>query len=165
MKGRTISIIGEISSEGFQVFNDEMRELELSPNKPITIELCSHGGETYPALAFYARITTSPCVVTIKASGQVMSAATIILASGDRRLMHQDCWFMVHDDSQRIRSDNGVMARSEAEHKDLLETHWASILARHTNLIASDWRELSRKTSYLSSEECLKAGVIDEIFR
>lgn len=163
-KDRVIQIVGEISVENLEIFCEELRALEKESRKPILIELCSHGGETYTALGYYAKIVGSPCEITIKAFGQVMSAATIILASGKKRLMHKDCWFMVHDDCQRVKADNGTIAASEALHKDMLEDHWADILSRHSKESAQFWRAYSKKTTYLRASACLALGIIDEIY-
>jgi ATP-dependent Clp protease protease subunit len=160
---RLVRIVGSIDPENYLQFTEAMKELEDASDAPITIELCSHGGDTYVGLAFYGRITCSPCKITIKAFGQVMSAATIIFVAGDVRIMHKDAWFMIHDDSQRIKADNGQIAISEAMHSEQLEYHWADILARHTKLSLEEWRALSKRTTYLSASRCLEGGVTDEI--
>lgn len=93
-----------------------------------------------------------------------MSAATVILASGDYRTMHEDTWFMIHDESQRVRADSPRIARSEAEHKDMLEIHWAQILARHSSISPAKWRAMSADTTYLTAQQCLDTGIIETIF-
>lgn len=164
MARRVIKIIGSIDSDSYREFSDSIDELTADSHKPITIELCSEGGDSYIGLAFYAKIKTCGCKITIKAYGHVMSAATIILLAGDVRVMHKDCWFMIHDDSQQLTAENGRIAMSEAKQLDALEQHWASIMARHTPLDTYTWRQMSKDTSYLTAKECLQHKIINKIF-
>lgn len=163
MSKRVIKIIGQLDSEAYRTFSDELDVLENQSNKPITIELCSEGGETYIGLAIYGKLKTSKCRTIIIAYGQVMSAATIILAAGDKRVIHVDAWFMIHDDIQRIRADNTTIAISEATQTEKLEGHWAKIMARETGTPEITWREFSRKTTYLDADQCVLLGVADEV--
>lgn len=159
---RVIRIIGQLDSDNFSIFCEELAQLESeSTTKHITIELCSEGGDTYVALGYYAKIRMSPCFIDIYAFGQVMSAATVVLAAGDKRKMHVDTWFMIHDESQRVRADNTKIARSEAEHKDELEMHWSEIMARHSKMSPSYWRQQSENTTYLTAPQCLNTGIVD----
>lgn len=164
MARRVVKIIGSIDSDSYREFSDSIDELTAHSHKPITIELCSEGGDSYVGLAFYAKIKTCGCPVTIKAYGHVMSAATIILLAGKKRLMHQDCWFMIHDDSQQLNVENGKIAMSEAKQLEDLETHWSLIMARETNHSADDWREMSKKTTYVTAADCFHLGVVHALF-
>lgn len=158
-----MNIIGAIDADNYSVFCQEMHEFEKTPGKKISIHLCSEGGDTYIGLAFYARIRSSPCEIAVVAFGQVMSAATIILAAGDERLMDKDAWFMVHDDDTRVRESNSVIANNQFEHHEALEKQWAEILSRHSLIGKENWRELSRNTTYMSAYECKANGIVDEL--
>lgn len=160
---RIIRLFDGIDSDSLLEFSERLEELEKTL-KPITVELCNPGGDTYVGLAFYSKITNSKCKITIKAVGHVMSAATIILAAGHKRIMDKDCWFMVHDDCMKIKADSGEIAISLAKHKECVEFQWAEILSRKSNKDAYWWRIRSKETTYMTAEECLKVGIIDEIY-
>ncbi len=151
---KQILIIGSIDNDNFKVFCEEMTELEKTPGD-IHITLCSEGGDSYVGLAYYGRIVNSSCRTIITVYGMAFSAATIILAAGNHRIMHADSYFMVHDEE--------CESSAEFQHMEVLETHWASILARHSNLSKQEWRQNSKETTYLNAQECLKIGLIDAV--
>lgn len=160
---RIVRLIGSIDTDTFSIFSEELATLE-DKKSPVTVELTSEGGDGYVALAFYARIRRSPCEIRIVGLGPVISAATIILAAGDKRYMDQDAWFMVHDEQIDSSITNIQTAHAELEQAKVFEMHWAGILARHSNLSPKQWRELSEKTTYMSAEDCLKCGLIHAIY-
>lgn len=164
MARRALKITGTIDNDSYRKFSFQLDALIAKSHKPIEIELCSEGGDSYFGLAFYARIKTCGCPVTIKAYGHVMSAATVILLAGNIRQMHGDCWFMIHDDDEDMDTRNTRVAINSAKHMDNLEIHWAEIMARHTDITVDMWREMSDKTTYLTALQCKKFGVIHEIF-
>ena len=65
--------------------------------KAITIRLHSEGGSVYEALAIVGRIEKCKCQIITEGYGAIMSAATLILASGDKRRISRLAWFMVHE--------------------------------------------------------------------
>jgi ATP-dependent protease ClpP protease subunit len=154
---RTLSIIGEISDESLKEFYTDIALLESENSKPITVELCSAGGDTYAGLAYYGRLMTSPCEIVVKAYGAIMSAATVVLAAGDIRKMHWSAWFMVHEDIQETPST------AAAKHYLRLEKQWADILAMHSNQSTEFWLEAASKTTYLSAKECFQLGLVSEL--
>lgn len=161
---RVLRIIGEINFDTLQTFAEELVILESESSKDIIIELCSEGGDAYAGIAFYTLITQAKSKTTVKAFGCVMSAATIILAAGTHRLMHRDCWFMVHDECQKIKADNGRIAISESRHQENFEVHWAEILGRHSYAGIEYWRSCSLNTTYLTAEQCEDTGLIHEVY-
>lgn len=160
---RKINIIGAIDHENYQTFAERMDELEAESHKPITIELCSEGGDTYVGIAFYSRIRSSPCTTTVLIRGQAMSAASIIACGADRRQMQRDSWFMIHDDTYPLKGTDRTVLANECDHHETMEQAWAEILARHSNLAADNWRDMSRVTTYVSAEDCHAFGLIDEV--
>lgn len=161
---RVLRIIGEINFDALQTFAEELAALEAKSDSPIIIELCSEGGDAYAGIAFYTLITQTKSPTIVKAFGCVMSAATIILAAGGTRIMHKDCWFMVHDECQKIKADNGRIARSESNHQDNFEDHWAEMLSRHSHAGVEFWRECSLDTAYLTAIQCKGTGLVHETY-
>ena len=102
---RTIRIIGAIDEAAFKKFSRQLEEVEESGDDCVQLELLSEGGEEYTGLAFYGRIINSPVHITCTAYGCVMSAATLVFAACDVRLIDGACWFMVHDSTDRVTGD------------------------------------------------------------
>lgn len=159
-----IKIIGDISWENYKAFTTQLKDLEDKSNKDeeIVIELSSDGGDAHVALAFAARIRLSPFNITIMAMGNVASAAVLVLASGDKRIMSKECWAMVHEDSAEL---SGTVVDLERESAQLrkMETQWCSLLAEKTHTKADVWNKMHKKTTYLQANECLKLGLIDGV--
>lgn len=159
---RIIRVIGDIDEDSFKEFSEELSQLEGESNKPITLELCSGGGDAYAALAFHGRMIESACSMTVIVYGQASSAAVLILASGDARFMEAAAWVMVHEDSGK-QVGTVVELEREAAHSRRMEVQWAHLLEVHTGTPASKWSELHKATTYLTAQECLKLGLIDKI--
>jgi ATP-dependent protease ClpP protease subunit len=160
---RKIYITGTIDEEAFLRFSKRLTVLEEQDNGPIDVELYSYGGEAYSALAFAARMRHSRCHIVVRAYGLVASAAVLILAAGDERMMSKEAWAMVHEDS----GDAGELTTTQQEvvaiHGRKMELHWCHQLAVRTKASANKWLELHTATTYLNAKECLKLGLVDKI--
>lgn len=160
---RKIYIIEQINEEAYLKFSLRMDILERESHKPILVELSSGGGVALDGLAFAARIRLSPCDVTIKAVGLVASAATIILAYGDKRLMTKESWVLVHEDSGKQRGSVSVQEKGVAQMRTF-ETQWNSLLSDRTKLSLKEWNQIHAKgDTYLTPQDCLKYGLVDKI--
>ncbi len=159
---RKIRIIGSIDEASFKAFCEEMDKLEKHSGA-IEIELSSGGGNAYDALAFAARIRNSPCHIRITAFGLVASAAVMILAAADHRMMTREGWVMVHEDSGRVKGQVTYLER-EVEHMRRMEAQWCTLLAKRTAGTSADyWGSIHKETTYLCAGECKDLGLIDEV--
>jgi ATP-dependent Clp protease protease subunit len=157
-----IKIIGAIDEDAYTEFCNKLDDLETGGVKVITVELNSGGGTAYDALAIAGRMRTSKCKFTVTGYGLIASAAVLILAAGDVRVMTKEAWVMVHEDSGRIKG-NIVTMELEALHFRRLENQWAGLLAERTLTKAEVWTKLHKETTYLSAEECLALGLVDKV--
>lgn len=162
---RKLYITDDITNESFTAFSLALTELEKQDSwKEVWIELISDGGEAMAALAFFDRIKRSPCHINIVGFGLVASAATMVFAAGDTRIMGKSAWMMVHEDS--VSGMKGVevhQAESVVKHLRRLETQWCEILSEVTKASAKDWAGMHKKTTYLSAKECIALGLADKI--
>lgn len=161
---RKLYIIGDIDEEAYLNFTTQLADLEVNDNKPpVTIELSSGGGSAFDALAFYSRIRNSPCDIIIEAYGLVASAAVLILASGDKRIMTAESWVMVHEDSVRFKGDITNLEK-EAKNRRMFEDQWSHLLSQRTHLSKEQWDVFHKEGDlYLSPDECYKYGLIDGV--
>jgi ATP-dependent Clp protease protease subunit len=159
---KTIQIIDSITDEKYKEFSLELREFEKTPKTPVYVELCSPGGDAYAALAYASRIRLSPCDIIITGYGLIASAATIILAYGDKRRMTKESWVMVHEDSGRVKGGTTLL-EVEVAHMRRLEYQWIDLFEHVTKTRSDEWEKLHKKTTYLSAKECLTLGLIDEV--
>lgn len=159
---RRISIIGEIEDDNFLKFCERLAELEAEGKENIELELCSHGGSSYSALAFVGRIRNSRCKIVCKAYGYVASAATLVLAACDERHLSAESWVMVHEDSGKAVGSVSNIEKMSLQYRRE-EEHWAALMAFHTKWTKEKWNDLHKKETYLTADECLEAGLVDKI--
>lgn len=163
-----IFISGDITIESFVDFTKRLRKAELLAEQipdeegSIDITLISPGGDAQVALAYFDRIQASPLKVNIIATGIVASAAVLILAAGHTRRMTKNAWVMVHEESGDISGDVHSIEK-EVAHWRRLETQWTKLLASVTVTSAEQWAELHKKETYITPEQCLAYGLIEDI--
>jgi ATP-dependent Clp protease protease subunit len=162
-KERTISISREIDEKEFDRLDNALTEMESQNRKAITIRINSPGGQVYQALAMIGRMKRSPCQIITEGYGHVMSAATLLLAAGDKRRISPYTFFMHHEASY------GVDGR-HSEIKDMVkqtereEEKWCEWMASFTKKPKAFWMKSGVRTdAYFEAEELLEFGVVDEI--
>jgi ATP-dependent Clp protease protease subunit len=161
---RTIHIKGEISEDSFVSFRKKVLGCIKENKKPISVILTSGGGDAYAALAFHDFLISLDFDIRVHATGLVASAAVIILAAGARRTMSPSSWVMCHEDQPTFESEARVtQLERDIAHARRLEDQWNAILAFNTKVPASEWARIHKTETYLTADECLKLGLIDEI--
>jgi len=166
---RKIIISGEISEDSFKEFCEQMDVLEeevkgLHKTKDIEIELNSAGGSALDAIAFLGRIRRSTCDVNVTVYGFCGSAAVLVLAACDLRRMTKESWVMVHEDMGSYKNIKTSDLEAQARTARLLEDQWSQLLEELTGTKKETWLYLHENgDTYLTPEECLKLGLIQEI--
>ena len=164
-KDRIIQITGNIEERvSFDYLDAALTEMERGCKKAITIKINSPGGSVYEALAMVDRIKDSKCQIITKCYGHAMSAASLILAAGDKRLMGSRAWVMHHEFTYNTGG-------SHTENKETIFqvdkelSAWAESLAEFTNQPKDFWLAAAHKHDfYLDALECLELGLVDELF-
>ncbi len=164
LEDRIICLTGEVNDNMYDIFEVGMAKMESQSKATITVKINSPGGSTYSAMGIIGRLTESKCRVITKGYGHVMSAATLILASGDKRLMSTDAFFMWHeasyDVSGRHSENKALVAQVEREEK-----LWAEKMAERSNESAEHWTDNGIGIdAYFSAEELKELEVVDELF-
>jgi len=139
----------------------------LSKATPITLYLSSFGGDCFAGLALIStiqEIRRAGRRVNVHIQGCAMSMGSLIAQVADLRTMEPGAWFMVHEVSTWLGHSKSFEVRDEAEYIERLEQRLFSLYAHRTGKPVEFWRKLfSRKDVYLSSEQALEYGLIDEI--
>lgn len=136
--------------------------LETKPEEPIKIILNSPGGDVYQGLAIYDAIKRSPCHITIIATGQCMSAASIILQAGDKRVLSKHCIVMIHDGYD---SNSGTPAHVLKWAKFGLKINdmMYDIYTEGAGHNSGYWKRKCQEDYILTAEQALAEGLADEI--
>ncbi len=163
-KERIITISKEIDAEEFNRIDNALTELESQNRKSVTIRINSPGGEVYQALAIIGRLKRSPCNIITEGYGHVMSAATLILAAGDRRKISTYAFFMHHESSYGVDGRHSEI-KAAVKQAEAEEHKWAQWMAELTSKDKKFWLTTGVTTdAYFDAEELMKLGVVDEIF-
>lgn len=131
---------------------------------PIKLVIDSPGGSDISMLHLYDIITASPAPIHTIGTGEVCSAATLILVAGARRFATPNCWFMTHKGKMGIEGDEDEIAAQAALHKKVSDRYWR-LMERHTKLTAKEWFSKSKNKGelWLGVDKLLEYGVIDGV--
>lgn len=164
---RSFTFTGEIDDKSFEAVDIKMTILEQANKKaPITIKLNSPGGEVTAAWAIVSRIGRSTCPVNIEVHGEASSAATVILACGQKRSVSRFSTLVFHetrfDDVAGKLSELQEFVAAWAKKQNM----YAVYLASKSKKSASFWNRLmnTKKDIHLTPAQLLKIGLIDEVF-
>lgn len=166
-----IRITGAIDEANYIDFASKLDVLDTkSLKRNLIIEICSHGGSADLAFAFVGRMRLSRHSFTTLGNGMVASAATLILAAGDKRLATKETTVMIHEDSIRKLSGKVSEIEEQAIHMRQMEIKWNTLLAEYSNKNGRDgfnvayYNDLhSQGDTYLTPEQAKEHGFIDDI--
>lgn len=135
--------------------------LETNPELPIKIILNSPGGDVYQGLAIYDAIKRSPCYVEILATGQCMSAASIILQAADKRILSKNCIVMVHDgyDEAAGTPKDTLNWAKVGQH---INKMMYNIYAEASGKPSSYWQRKCQSDYIMTAEKAVAEGLADE---
>ena len=163
-RDRVIQIDDEIDESSFSLFDAALSEMERDSKRTVTIRINCPGGSVYDALAIIGRASSSSCHIVTEGYGHVMSAATLLLASGKKRRMSKYAIFMAHQMTYHVMVSH-VYTKEDLEQVEKQERLWCICMAEVSNKDAKFWYDRTyKKNLYLTADECLEYGIIDEIF-
>ena len=167
LKERIIFLGTPINDEVANNVMAQMIFLEYeNPEKDITLYINSPGGYVSAGLAIYDTMQhIRPNVSTI-CVGDGISMAAVLLAAGTKgkRYALPHSRIMLHQPSGAVTgqsTDIQVHAKELVRTRDML----SQIIAEHSGRSIEEVREKTERDFFLTPEEALEFGVIDEIFK
>jgi ATP-dependent Clp protease, protease subunit len=137
-----------------------------SPGCPIEIVFHSPGGAVLPGMAlfdFIQHLRSQGHHITTTALGVAASMAGILLQAGDTRVMGAESWVLIHQAQFGAIGSYGQV-EDTFEWIKRIQKRIVNIFAARSKLsIRQIERNWQRKDWWLSSDECLKLGVVDEV--
>ena len=121
--------------------------------KNIDVKINSIGGSVPEGLSICSAILDSTIPVTTWNSGMAYSIAGVILMCGSKRKMADYGTFMMHEANGNKNED--IL--------NLITDSLAKIFEKTTYLTLEKCKELMSKETWMSAEECMTMGLIDEI--
>jgi ATP-dependent protease ClpP protease subunit len=142
-----------------QQFNSDLKGINA---KQITVTINSPGGSLFDALAMYNGLRNHGAQITTKVMGIAASAASVVFMAGDKRVMPENTFLMVHN---CIGPMNGNAA-DHREFADLLDEINQSIIYTYvarTGKSEEEVKALLDDESYLSATQAVDLKFADSI--
>lgn len=139
--------------------------LDSENQKPITLILNSLGGDISGLFAIYDVIQMVRSPVRTICIGDASSSAAVILASGSRgmRQATPNSHIMIHQIQIEGGAGSATDIEIEARATKKMKRKFNEILARHTGQSLRKVQQDCERDKYMTAEEALKYGIIDEI--
>lgn len=159
--------------EGVSSYNDftrRMRDIDASSARKVIVNIRSIGGSVNEALLIYEQLKALSAKVETRCYGYTASAATIIAQAASRgeRKMSANGLYLIH---QSKTSTNGNSFELETSIDLLKKTdeRIVAIYAEASGRPAEEFKALMKankgRGKWLSADEALEAGLIDEIIK
>ncbi|MBW8015709.1 MAG: ATP-dependent Clp protease proteolytic subunit [Planctomycetes bacterium] len=165
LENRIIFMIGEIS---YRMATEVIMKLlyldNLKRGVDISLYINSPGGSVDDTMAIYDTMRFINSSVSTYCIGKAQSGAAIILSAGAEGKRHSlpHAKIMLHQPWGGVTgqaSDIKIQAEEILKAKKMLN----DILAKHTGLTPEQIAEETERDKYMTAEEALKYGLIDEV--
>ena len=169
-ESRSVFLIGDIDEESSKTAVEKIIELaEKNSIAPIYLIISTCGGSIDDTMMLYdlMRFVKAP-IITI-GLGKIMSAGCLLLAAGEKghRKMGKNARLMYHL-GWDVNSGSVFEQKSALEEFQRQETQFDSLFAKEINKTLEEVEALYGKSgptvdSYLTAEQCLENGIVDEL--
>lgn len=160
--------IDELMVEDFIMYilewNEEDEGLPEEERKPITVYLNSPGGEVFIGLVMAEIIKKSKTPVYIVALSLAASMGSVILASGHKRMAYKYSNILIHDGSTMVagttKKVNDHMAFYQKKNEQIKE-----FIIANSNISSEKYDDMEDREWWMTADEAIELGVIDEIIQ
>lgn len=167
LENRIVFMVGEINYP--MATEVIMKLLHLDNNKPgreISLYINSPGGSVDDTMAIYDTMRFIGSPVATYCIGRAQSGAAVILAAGAKGKRHAlpHAKVMLHQPWGGITgqaADIKIQAEEIGKAKKMIN----EILAKHTGMSAEKIAEETERDKYMTADEALEYGLIDEVLR
>lgn len=146
---------------------EDLLEGEM-PFDPIKFYISTYGGSADEMFGIYdmMRLVKKECIIETVGMGKVMSAGTLLLAAGTKgyRKIGKNCRVMLHQVSSAAIGPLFNM-NTEIDAIQKLQDQYIEVMVENTSLSKRKLKSLlnERVNVYLTAEEALEYGIVDEI--
>ena len=165
LKERIVFLVGPVNDNLSSLISAQLLFLESeNPEKEISLYINSPGGVVTDGLAIYDTMQFIQSPVSTLCFGQAASMGSFLLAAGEKgkRFALPNSRIMVHQPSAGFK---GQATDIEIHAKEVLsmKTNLNKLYSKHTGQEVEAVEEALERDNFMSPEEALKFGIIDEI--
>ena len=136
------------------------------PKKDISLYINSPGGSVTDGMAIYDTMNFLECEIVTYCVGQAASMATLLLAAGTpgKRYALPNSRILMHQPSGGATgqtSDISIAAREILRWRERMNT----LIAQHTKKTVTEIEADSDRDFYLSAEDALAYGIVDQVIQ
>lgn len=175
LKDRNIPMIEEFTREScykIMYYMNKLKKIDDFNNIPknkkvITITISSYGGRAYSLISligFIERFKEQGYRINIHLESMGFSAGFYLLMCGSHRTMNRHGIAMIHSMSTETSGHIQSM-KEDMEHNEVLQNKIEELTLKYTNFSKQEIEEIRKYKldKYMTAEECLEKGIIDEI--
>lgn len=129
---------------------------------PINVRISSGGGDAFDGLAIYSLLAGCGRAVTIDIDGLASSAASVIAMAGSPTRISEAALLFVHR-SSTVEGGNAEVLQEAAAVLEKLDGAMLAVYARKTGRPPELIRPLMDAETWLTPEQALASGFVDEI--
>lgn len=137
-------------------------DLKFLDGRDVTLHVNSAGGDVFAALAIYNALKSYQGNVTVSIDGLAASAASLIAMGGSRVTMASNALMMIHLPSAGLAGYFDTKDLSKLQ-EQLAAVEQSLIAVYSTRISEADARRMMQAETWLSAQEALDIGLIDEI--
>lgn len=136
--------------------------LQSIKTRHILLRINSPGGSVIDGIAIYNALRYHPAQITVRIEGVAASIASVIAMAGNKVIMAENSWIMIHNPMTDARGDAHTMRRV-AEQLDKIREGVLSAYLSRTNIDSTRLKDLMDAETWMLAHEALEQGFIDEI--
>lgn len=136
--------------------------LSITNDDPITVLICSPGGDWYAGMAVYDLLRGLDNHVTTVAIGAAMSMGSIILQAGDDRVAMSNATVMVHNGVDAAVGDVEDI-KNWAKHSEHIAKQMYKIYSDASGKTVAYWKRRCASDFVMSAQQALKEGLLDRV--
>ena len=157
---KRIEIRGQI---GDQIIAEDIRkEIMDAAGEDILIDMNSPGGVVTDGMVIFNALAQHEGKVTVHIDSMCASIATIVSCAADHVIMNDTANFMIHR-VWTVAVGNASDFRKTAEIMEMMDAELAEVYAEKTGSEAGRILDLMEAETWMTAQEALNAGFIDEI--
>jgi ATP-dependent Clp protease protease subunit len=132
--------------------------------KPITLYLNSPGGDLFNGLVAAEVIKKSKTPVHVIVLSMAASMGSVLLAAGHRRYAYQFSNVLIHDGSTGIAGTSNKV-KDHMKFFDKKSEQIKTFIIANSKITAEKYEEMDDREWWLTAEEAMEFGLIDEIIQ
>lgn len=162
--GKLIKIIHQINKD-FTTLKSSMPVAKIV-SVPVFLHITSMGGNCMMGYLAADIIKTSQVPIYTIIEGYAFSAATHFSIVGQRRFITENSVMLIHQLSTYGGGGTYEKVKDDAQNNDLLMARMKKLYLGHTHgkMKKSELDKLLSKDIFLDAQECVRLGLVDEIY-